>query len=148
MPTALAIVRKFFPEVSTVEDGRRKVRVEVTKKDGNSAAVRNHKACAMAVACKRSMNLDGVVISVNRAYLIKGDTAVRYALPESVSREVVSFDRNGGFAPGEYELRKPPEQVKSIAPKRKRHGEKNGYKAKFAHHTDGIRTALGSKNAF
>lgn len=93
---ALRLVQKYYPEVTKVIDGKKPIRVEVTKKDSNSAAVRDHKACAMAVACKRKLNLDGVLISVSTAYLVKGKKATRFQLPPSVSREVVSFDRHGG----------------------------------------------------
>jgi hypothetical protein len=146
MPTSLAIVKKFFPNVSTVSDGKKTVRVEVTKKDSNSSTVKNHKGCAMAVACKRTFDLSGVVISRDRAYLVTGDKAVRYALPESVSREVVSFDRNAGFAEGEYAL-VPPPKVVTAKGKAKGHREREGYERKFSHRTSGIRTAVGSKNA-
>jgi hypothetical protein len=108
MPTALQVVQKFFPEVQTVVDATRNQVIEVTKRDETTANKKSHKTCAMAVACKRKFNLDGVVISVNRAYLIKGKKARRFMLPESVSREVVSFDRDGGFEPGQYELSKVP----------------------------------------
>src|SRR6266404_4466801 len=106
MPTSLELVRKFFPEVTRVEDSGRNSIIEVTKKDETIAKKKSHKTCAMAVACKRKFDLDGVIISVNRAYLIKDKVARRYMLPESVSREVVSFDRDAGFEPGEYELQK------------------------------------------
>jgi CheY-specific phosphatase CheX len=92
MPTALRIVKKFFPEVTDVEDAEKSQVIEVT--------------CAMAVACKRKYNLDGVIISVKTAYLIKGKKAKRFSLPESVSREIVSFDRDSGFAAGQYRLSK------------------------------------------
>ncbi len=148
MPTSLEIVRKFFPEVSAVSDAKKTLHVSVTRKDSNSSTVKNHKGCAMAVACKREHKLDGVVISRKRAYLVKDGKAVRYALPESVSREVVSFDRNAGFAEGEYQLSIPdksePYQSQRI---RKDNRERNGYKAKFVHQSEGIRTALGSKHA-
>jgi len=149
MPTSLSIVKKFFPNVSSVADAKKPVHVEVTKKDSSSSTVKNHKGCAMAVACKRTFKLDGVIISVNRAYLVQGDKAVRYSLPESVSREVVSFDRQAGFAEGEYALVVPPKSRPSTKrPKdMKRHGESEGYEPTFHHHTDGIRAAIGSKNA-
>jgi hypothetical protein len=81
-------------------------RVEVTKADASSKAVRDHAGCAMAVACKRKFHLDSVIISRSVAYLVKGSQARRFKLPVSVSREVVSFDRGAGFSPGEYELSK------------------------------------------
>ena len=107
MPSALSIVQKFFPEVDSVEDGKSDLEIEVTKRITQSAAVKNHKKCAMAVACEKQFDMDGAVVSVNIAYLVKGTKAFRYLVPESVSREVISFDRNGGFAPGSYTLQKP-----------------------------------------
>jgi hypothetical protein len=147
MPSSLEIVRKFFPEVETVSDAKKTLHVSVTRRDSNSSAVKNHKGCAMAVACKREYKLDGVVISRERAYLVKDNKAVRYALPESISREVVSFDRNAGFAEGEYQLSVPP-KPSCGPPKRVREDRaREGYVPRFAHQTEGIRTALGSKNA-
>jgi hypothetical protein len=100
-------VQKFYPEVTTVKDATEDVDIEVTNRISQSAAVKNHKKCAMSVACERQLGADGAIVSVNVAYLIKGKSAVRYRVPESVSREVVSFDRNGGFAAGSYELKAP-----------------------------------------
>ncbi len=95
MPS-INIVQKFFPKVERVVDAHRNAAIEVTAKDSSSKAVRDHNACAMAVACKRKFHLDGVIISRSVAYLIKGTQARRFMLPDSVSREVVSFDRGGG----------------------------------------------------
>src|SRR5262245_1503051 len=100
----LNLVKQFFPKVSKVKDADDSLIIEVTAADVKSSQVRNHNACAMAVACKRSQRLDGVIISVGTAYLIKNEEATRYILPSSVSREVVSFDRNGSFMPGEYHI--------------------------------------------
>lgn len=151
MPSSLAIVQKFFPEVKSVSDARKKLRVSVNEKDTRDSTKKNHKACAMAVACKRSFRLSGVVISRQRAYLVDGDKAVRYALPSSVSREVVSFDRGGGFAEGEYELTKPPKIVtESEAPRKRSEAEKKANAervTRFVHQTTGVRTSLRSKKA-
>lgn len=81
MADALQLVQKMFPDVGKVIDGRRDVLVEVTLRDANSASVRNHKACALAVACKRGLKQDGVVIARSVAYLIKDGVAMRYLLP-------------------------------------------------------------------
>ena len=148
MPTALAIVQKFFPEVTSVKDANKDAHVEVTNRDSSSATVRNHKGCAMAVACKRKMALDGVIISVKTAYMIKGDQATRYKLPESVSREVISFDRKGGFAAGEYKMLKPNGNQKlGIVKLGGGNGKKTGTSKAIEpkHLTEGIRTVLGSK---
>jgi len=112
MPTALRVVQKFFPQVTTIEDAAECVEIEVTKQDDKIAKKKDHKTCAMAVACKRKLGLDGVLISINTAYLVKGTKARRYHLPQSVAREVVSFDRGAGFAPGQYQLSKVPKSLR------------------------------------
>jgi len=155
MAVALRIVRKFFPEVKTVVDANRNARIEVTKADEKAAAKKSHKTCAMAVACKRKFHLDGVIISAATAYLVKGTQARRFTLPPSVAKEVVSFDRGGGFEPGEYELSRvePSRKLGARALAAKTRPERNGHTGsndkdrKFKHRTGGIRFALGSKAA-
>lgn len=150
MATALAVVRKFFPEVEVVVDAGRNALIEVTSKDQAIAKKKSHKTCAMAVACKRKFHLDGVIMSVSTAYLIKGNKARRFKLPPSVEREVVSFDRGGGFEAGEYELTRVPASMKLDRPesmKRPGHGPQNrgAGNRKHIHRTGGIRMSLGSK---
>jgi len=146
MATALQIVQKFFPEVKHVTDAGRNSVVEVTKRDTNSATVRNHKACALAVACKRKENTDGVVISVKTAYIVKGDKATRYALPESVSREIVSFDKGGEFSPGNYRMLAPSPSIRIGSRQGGANSKPNSGKPKrYFHKTEGIRSVLGSK---
>lgn len=147
---ALSIVQKFFPEVQHVEDSDSHLDVEVTARDNANAQRRSHKTCAMAVACKRKMHLDGVIISLKTAYLIKNKKATRFRLGESISREVVTFDRNGEFASGDYKLLKPgPSHCLG-----KHQGGQGGHSKKSSHRkvapyhfTTGVRTVLGSKMA-
>ncbi len=142
---ALNIVKKFFPSVEVVVDAHRNAAIEVTAKDSSSRAVRDHKACAMAVACKRKFHLDGVIISRSVAYLIKGKRARRFMLPDSISREVVSFDRGGGFAPGKYELSSvPPRNQMGARPKRvEENVKRDGKPKRFKHLTTNVRSVLG-----
>jgi len=146
MATALQVVRKFFPNVKSVKDATSNARIEVTKADEANSKKKSHKTCAMAVACKRKFHLDGVIISANMGYLIKGTQARRFELPPSVRSEVVSFDRGGGFEPGEYELSKPSHKIGTPRP----HGnsdKRTRPERKFRHKTGGIRISLGSKAA-
>jgi hypothetical protein len=147
MPTALRVVQKFFPQVTIIEDASECVAIEVTKHDDKIAQKKDHKTCAMAVACKRKLGLDGVMISINTAYLVKGTTARRYHLPQSVAREVVSFDRGAGFAPGQYQLSKVPKSLRLGTKQRNKtgRGKTGGADKEFIHHTAGIRVVLGSK---
>jgi hypothetical protein len=145
MPTKNNTVKKFFPNVVVVQDAKKPLHIEVTRRDSNSAAVRNHKGCAMAVAAKRCLNLDGVVISRQRAYLIKGNIATRYSFPESVRKEIVSFDRGGGFDEGVYRLTVPvATKPAPKKPKGETHGNSSHYKREF-HSTTNIRAGLGGK---
>ena len=108
MSTVLNKVKKYFPNVKTVTDATRNAVIEVTTKDTKDSKVKKHTECALALACKRKFHLDGVIISRKVSYLIKGNKARRFATPESVAREIVSFDRGAGFEPGTYELAKVP----------------------------------------
>lgn len=143
--SALNTVRKFFPGVTKVVDATQPAIIEVRARDANPRAAKNHEACALAVACKRSMRLDGVIISRSTAYMVKGKQARRFKLPPGTAREVVSFDRGAGFAPGTYILSAVPTPARlgarqgSDAPKR---GYNNSSR-KFRHLTANIRTVLG-----
>lgn len=143
---SLSIVKKFFPKVESVIDSTRNARIEVTAKDASSKAVKDHNACAMAVACKRKFKLDGVIISRSVAYLIKGKQARRFNLPSSIQREVVSFDRGGGFDIGIYELSKISPQNKQGARQPRTESKsvvRDSKPKKFRHMTTNARHVLG-----
>lgn len=147
MATAVKIVRQFFPKVTEVKDARKSIWVEVTAKDSASANVKDHKSCAMAVACKRMQAADGVIVSMATAYVVKGRNAIRYKIPDSVSREIVSFDRKAGFTPGMYQLSAPSPSSR-LGGSQQRGSQKHsgkGRKVPRRHHTDGIRTVLGTQ---
>lgn len=139
MPTSLQIVQRLYPEVTSVVDSKRAVTVEVTQKDCLSRAVKNHKECALAVACNKIA--DGAIICVKTAYLIRGTKATRYTLPASVSREITAFDRNAPFEPGEYHLaRVAPSQEQGT---KRKYGKKTGNGEKVHYHrTENIRESL------
>jgi hypothetical protein len=148
MLTALGIVRHFFPKVKKVSDADENVTIEVTERDSNSAHVKDHNACALAVACKRQLGLTGVIISTSRVYLIRRNQATRYLVPPSVAREIVSFDRKAGFAEGQYRLCKP---AKTSRLGRSRGGgsstqSRSGQKySRFVHMTADVRSVLGGR---
>ena len=147
MGLSLNIVKKFFPQVTSVVDATRKARIEVTQKDVSSKAVKDHNACAMAVACKRKFNLDGVIISRSIAYLIKGKQARRFKLPMSISREIVAFDRGAGFEPGVYEFGKPNEKLGSrVGRKLDPNRDRSGKNKRFRHLTTNVRHVLGGQD--
>ena len=139
--TALEIVRKFYPNVQSIKDATKGLVIEVTKKDAQSTAVKNHKECAMAVACKRQLKADGIVVCLSTSYVIKGKHATRFKNNESISREIVSFDRKAGFEPGIYKFASIPKSNK-LGTNNGRHGKgkEKQYPPKFhAHKTENVR---------
>lgn len=142
---ALSTVKKFFPQVKKVVGADTPADIEVTTQDATPKGIKNHETCAMAVACKRKFHLDGVIISRSTAYLVKGRQARRFKLPPATAKEIVSFDRGGGFAPGTYRL----SAVGDWAKLGRRQGSDrpsasgNGSKQRFRHLTTDIRTVLG-----
>jgi hypothetical protein len=64
--------------------------------------------CAAAIAGKRELQTE-VHVFLSRAYVKEKKHWVRYLTPESVSREIVSFDRGSAFTPGDYQFRAPRE---------------------------------------
>jgi len=144
--TALEIVQKFYPNVKHVKDATKDIVVEVTDSDSKSKAVRNHKECAFAHACKRERVAEATIISRKISYLINGDTATRFATPESLAREIVAFDRNAKFEPGIYNLRRPSptEKLNSGRGYSQKTNSHSKSPKRFYHTTDNIRERISS----
>jgi hypothetical protein len=142
MPKAIEVVQKLFPKVRKVVDADESLHVKVTRRDDKKGALGRHDSCALAVACKRQYRCDGVIVGIHVAYLVYGETAERFVLPESVSREVVSFDRKGRFHPGEYQLSKVPRSLK-LGKKQKRYQRRS--EEYLVHKTAGVRVVLGQQ---
>jgi len=145
----LRIVTRHFPQVTKVEDATKNVTVEVTKQDESHSSKKDINGCAMAVACKRVFKADGVIMARSTAYLVKNDLAIRYKVPNSVSREITSFDRGAGFSPGVYQLSKIAASMRLDY--KREHGSDGGRVAnkgktagRYQHRTEGIRAILGS----
>jgi hypothetical protein len=101
LPSSL---RRLYPQVERAYDADRPVEVSVGPKDCKDAKRLNPTECALAIATRRELKADAVIIGMSTSYIIKGNQAFRYATPESVAREIVSFDRHADFAPGDYHL--------------------------------------------
>ena len=136
-------IRRLFPKVTQAYDSADSIEVSVRKADCDDAKRLNPAECALARAAKREHHADGAVIGISSSYIVKGNKAIRFATPESVRREIVSFDRHQDFAPGEYHL--PPKSPSnrfgmshaSGKDKRKRHDAAS--KKKKIHHSVRIR---------
>jgi len=143
---ALFTVRQYFPGVTSVADATKGAEIEVTKADSNDSVQLDHSRCALAVACKRKFQADGVLVGTTTCYVIHGHRAIRFKLLESTSREIVSFDRHAGFFAGSYALRAPTPTEQLGAKGTGKTQNYSGFKKpKFRHVTGGIRTILGHK---
>lgn len=138
--TALRIVQKYHPNVTRVVDATRDTHVKVTQHDCDKSKSKAPNSCAMATAFKKKH--DGAIVSLAVAYLIDGNTAVRYRVPAAVSREIISFDRAKMFAPGFYKLTAPvsTEKLAVIRTKNRSHEQRTGKPIRRVHKTAGIRS--------
>lgn len=146
---ALSNVRKFFPNVKSVTDADDNAVVEVTTTDVKNSAKKDLNGCAMAVAAKRQFHATGMIVAPSVAYVIKHDKAIRFQLPTSVQKEIVSFDRGGGFASGTYQLNYPKKSQRIGARQGRALSESRAHdnkgKRRYYHATTGIRAVLGGK---
>lgn len=142
---SLRIIQFYFPKVTRVVDADHSVVVEVTYNDVKKANVKDHKTCALAIACRRQFKADGVIIGLTKSYIIKGRSAERYSNAATVSREITSFDRKAGFDVGYYHLT-PPSPSNRLGKAHRSGSPKTNKipgKPRLMHFTGGVRTVIG-----
>lgn len=103
-PATVKRIRRYFPDVDRVVDATKPLEVEVKKRDVDNAKQKREDCCALAKACERMDGVDGAIIKTTCAFVIKGHTAIKFHVPNSITREIVMFDRHGDFRPGTYFL--------------------------------------------
>lgn len=127
----------------TLKDGDDHVEVEVTAADIRASRRKDATACAFAVACRRHEKAVAAYFFKSLAFIeYKDKTLVRYQIPGSVQKEIVSFDRSGEMEPGNYQL--SPYTRRKKASGEKRDKTKSRKKKARPHTTEKIRVALGS----
>lgn len=130
-----------------IVDSRKPLIVDLRKSDITEATQKNSKDCAFARACKKQKGVRAAYFFRSTAYLEFDDRLVRYLLPTSVQKEIVSFDRSKVMAPGTYQLT-PPAKSTRMGAIRKRATKRPGrhqpahsdIKRKVVHRTDLVRT--------
>jgi hypothetical protein len=134
-------IRRMFPNVEYAVDAHAPVHVSVGARDCKDAAKLNPMECALARAAKRELKVDGVIIGMSTSYLIKGNKAIRFDTPQSVAREIVSFDRHGDFATGDYHLvpKSPSNQFGQNKNSKKPGGVNKDAKRKVHHQSARVR---------
>lgn len=104
VPATVKRIRRYFPNVDRVVDSTKSMEVEVAERDVETAKKKKEDCCAMAKACERKDGVDGAIIKTTCAFIIKGNTAIKFFVPNSVKQEIISFDRHGDFRTGTYYL--------------------------------------------
>lgn len=127
-------------------DADRPLMLDVRAVDVGKAKSRDPRRCAFARACKRIYRARQAFFFRTVAWLQFDDRLERYFLPESMQKELVSFDRSGTIASGTYRLSPPVpsqtlEAIQTRSEKRPgRHEPRGGdIKRKFVHRTTDIR---------
>lgn len=108
----LGRLRKRSPKVTQVLDATSPIKITVKDADCKDGVGSDFSECALAKATRREFKADACLIGLSYSYVIKGKTAVRYKTPQSVSREIVSFDRHHDFDTGVYHLASVPDTQK------------------------------------
>lgn len=139
---SLNIIRQYFPKVSEIVDAKARAIIEVTKEDAKSSGIKDPLMCAFAKASYRAFDADGVIIALTTSYVIMKKRAIRFKNSETLSREIISFDRRGGFDPGLY-LMSPfsPRQQLGVYKGRPTHVKSKGGadRRQFRHFTRDVR---------
>ncbi len=86
-----------------VVDATNPLTLHITPADVKGAKKKDPAHCAAAKAGQRELRRD-VRVFLSRTYVKEKDHWTRYLTPESISREIVSFDRGSDFDPGDYKL--------------------------------------------
>jgi hypothetical protein len=101
-----------------VKDAKQKIVLTITPQDVKSGAKKNANSCAAANALCRQEGCEAAKVHMSRAYIKKGKTWYRFAVPTALKNEVLAFDRGGAFEPGEYVLNPIQPSVRLGAPRR------------------------------
>ena len=89
-------------------DATKPLDIHVTQSDCSKAKKKDAHNCAFAVACKRQdKRVRAAYFFKSVAWVQYSTHIVRYLLPPSMQKEIVSFDRAKIFAPGDYHLSPP-----------------------------------------
>jgi hypothetical protein len=135
-----------------VKDATKPIILTITKDDVRSGAKKNSNSCAAANALCRQEGCEAAKVHMARAYIKKGKTWYRFAVPAPLRNEVLAFDRGGTFEPGEYiltpvqpsiRLGKPHSSTPDLRTYAERKGKPSKNKRKRAYHVvSGVRARM------
>lgn len=115
-------------------NSHRGLRFKITPRDIENGQPNDPCACAAALALRRTLGADEVLVYRDVTYARKKNEAVRYKTSAQLRLETIVFDREGNFFPGEYELgpgpiSKPPKAKRSGSAPARRNSKTGGYRA-------------------
>jgi hypothetical protein len=113
-----------------MEDARHHLEIEVLPKDIRKAKPLSSKSCAFACAAKRDLGVKAAFFFRSTAWLQFDGKLVRYQLPNSMQKEIVSFDRARVMAPGTYRFG-PFEGARTLGAYRRKNKRLKGLKRTF-----------------
>jgi hypothetical protein len=102
-----------------IVNAKRRKLITITEKDVARSTRKAAGDCAAAKACCRLPGIQAARVHISTTYLFNGVHWMRYRTPMIVGREIVAFDRDGRFSPGEYYL-------SPIQPSHQARGERQG----------------------
>lgn len=105
-----------------VKDAANPLMIHIKQCDITGSKKADASNCAAARALKREVGSEAKVF-MTRTYVKVGKVWARFVTPESITREIVSFDRGAQFEPGEYVL-KPPSKTERLDHRSKPTGPK------------------------
>jgi len=89
-----------------VTDAKRSLELHITARDCSGGDPKRPETCAAAKAIRREHGAIDVKVHLSRVYVRQNrGNWMRYLTPPALQREIVSFDRDGKFEPGVYELK-------------------------------------------
>jgi len=91
-----------------VVDADKPIVIHITQTDCERGSKKDPAKCAAALALKRVTGCDESRVHIGCTYLRFGTKWLRYSTPPSLKAEIISFDRGGGFYPGDFRLRPMP----------------------------------------
>lgn len=118
---------KGLPLIDATSD----LEIEVKKGDISIARKKDPANCAAANATKRILKTE-VEVHISRIYVKKNKKWVRYMTPNSISREITSFDRGAAFEVGEHTLKAPSNSAR-LGVKQGAHKKGNNTTKRRAH---------------
>src|ERR1700739_1595040 len=101
-----------------VVDADKPVTVHITPEDCARGSKKDPEKCAVALALRRITDCDESRVHLGCTYLRFGNRWLRYATPASLKAEIISFDRGGGFYPGDFRLHPMPKALRLRPPSR------------------------------